>query len=88
MPYSPASDYEQQVAKALLSSVHHLMTGAEIDLCERFAEGSCDAWEPDGYSERSDIEASSRFNGDLSFLRTLENQFAAEIGQAMKGGEK
>lgn len=32
---------EQADASALLATVRHLMTGAEIDVCERIASGEC-----------------------------------------------
>ena len=78
---------EQQDAKALLATVHHLMTGTEIDVCERIAAGVPfgeasmilnDAGELIGYTDPEQF-AGYPTSEEQPLFDALKNQFYAKI---------
>lgn len=78
---------EQIDATALLATVHHLMSGTEIDICERIVEGT-PGGEPDAtFDEDGDIlsyvdgEAFAGYPSaeEKPLFDSLRNQFYAQI---------
>ena len=78
---------EQEDAKALLATVHHLMTGTEIDVCERIAAGTPWGGPEATYDEDGEIVSYTdghTFAGyptpdEQPLFDSLRNQFHAKI---------
>lgn len=76
----------KRIAMAILAKCRHVLTGREIDICERAKSGELDeeeSWliDHDDEEDGDDDGAVSGVPSDIQLFRSLETQFAWEIGE-------
>lgn len=84
---------EQQDAEALLATARHLMTGKEIDICERIVSGECAEWPDLPDHELWDVEVVADHDASACYptrdeqpiLASLRIQFYAQITNYKNG---
>lgn len=74
---------EEHIAKAILAKGRKVLTGREIDLCERIISGEFDEefFLLLELAEQESVEANLNHESDLKLFRSLQIQFSREIAE-------